>query len=84
MANSLPRTLWTGTLGELLVQIQLLQYGVQAAPPLKDSGNDLVALKGNVIRTIQVKTTKKDRVVPWPAKHKRYHLLAVVRLCGDD
>ena len=56
MANPLSANLKTGTLGELLVQIRLLQYGVQSAPPLKDTGNDLIALKGNVCRAIQIKT----------------------------
>ena len=57
MANPISQNLVTGTVGELLVQLRLLQYGVQAAPPLKDSGNDLIALKGYEIRTIQVKTS---------------------------
>lgn len=43
MGNPLPKALATGTLGELLVQFRLLQFDIQAAPPLKDSGNDLVA-----------------------------------------
>ena len=69
----------TGTLGELLVQIRLLQYGVQAAPPIKDSGNDLIAIKGEVFRAIQVKTTSGPRfskasLPVW------YHILAVVQL----
>ena len=81
MANPLQRKLVTGTFGELLVQLRLLQYGVQAAPPLKDSGNDLVALKGLVVRTIQIKTTTKD-LPKWPEDRTLYHLLAVVRLEG--
>lgn len=59
--NRLPQTVETGTLGELLVQIRLLEYGVQAAAPLKDSGNDFVALRGRVIKTIQVKTRMGNR-----------------------
>jgi hypothetical protein len=59
--NRLPQTVETGTLGELLVQIRLLEYGVQAAAPLKDSGNDFVALRGRVIKTIQVKTRTGTR-----------------------
>jgi hypothetical protein len=41
--NQVPKLTLTGTFCELLVQIRLLQYGVQAAPPIKDSGNDLIA-----------------------------------------
>lgn len=82
MSNPISLELTTGTYGELLVQIRLLQHGVQAAPPLKDSGNDLIALKGEVIRTVQVKTTTND-VPPWPEDKKLYHLLAVVLLRGE-
>lgn len=82
MANPISPELVTGTLGELLVQMRLLQHNVQAAPPLKDSGNDLVALKGEAIRTIQVKTTT-DKIPAWPAEDKLYHLLAIVRLRGE-
>ncbi|MEQ1656343.1 MAG: hypothetical protein ABL960_11640, partial [Nitrospira sp.] len=46
------------------------------------SGNDLVALKGEAIRTIQVKTTT-DRIPAWPAEDKLYQLLAIVRLRGE-
>jgi hypothetical protein len=82
MSNPISPELTTGTYGELLVQIRLLQYGVQAAPPLKDSGNDLIALKGETIRTVQVKTSTND-VPPWPEDKKLYHLLAVVFLRGE-
>jgi 5-hydroxyisourate hydrolase-like protein (transthyretin family) len=47
-----------GAIGELLVQLRFLQYDVQAAPPLKDSGNDLIAIRGEQWRAIQVKTTQ--------------------------
>lgn len=83
MANPIPKSLVTGTVGELLVQLRLLQYGVQAAPPLKDSGNDLVALLGYEVRTIQVKCSAvgipQIRNLP-----ERYHLLALVLLQGHD
>jgi len=83
MANPISNEIKTGTVGELLVQLRLLQYGVQAAPPLKDSGNDLIALKGFAIRCVQVKTT--TNVVPaWPPEGKLYHLLAVVQLEGVE
>ena len=65
-----------GTIGELLVQTRLLQYGVQAAPPLKDSGNDLIALKGDAIKTIQVKTctNRFDTPLDLPEKYHRTYL----------
>lgn len=83
MANPISDAIKTGTVGELLVQLRLLQYGVQAAPPLKDSGNDLIALKGFAIRCVQVKTTTTD-VPAWPPEDKLYHLLAVVQLKGAE
>ena len=83
MANPISPNLVTGTIGELLVQLRLLQFGVQAAPPLKDSGNDLVALQGYEMRTIQVKCSANGipqiRNLP-----ERYHLLALVLLQGQD
>lgn len=79
MANPIPRKMATGTIGELLVQLRLLQYDVQAAPPIKDSGNDLIAARGMVLKTIQVKATTGNRCscnnLP-----KLYHLLALVFL----
>lgn len=79
--NPIDPNLKTGTLGELLVQLRLLQYDVQAAPPLKDSGNDLIAVKGSVIRAIQVKTTTKETFKR--ARPKKYHLAALVALRGE-
>ena len=58
--NPLHEDLAKGTLGEIFVQLRLLQYGVQAAPPIKDSGNDLIAIKEGSFKAIQVKTTDKD------------------------
>jgi len=80
--NPISKELVDGTLGELLVQARLLQYGVQAAPPLKDSGNDLIAIRGSVMRAVQVKTTASDNY-DLPDREKRYHILAAVRLVGD-
>ncbi len=82
MANPIRPTMKVGTVGEVLVQVQLLQCDVQAAPPIKDLGNDLIALRGFAMRTIQVRTTT-DGVPKWPSADKLYHLLAVVRLEGD-
>lgn len=83
MANPISPELKIGTIGELLVQLRLLQYGVQSAAPLKDSGNDLIALKGFAIRCIQVKTST-DTLPAWPPDSKKYHLLALVKLVGHD
>jgi hypothetical protein len=82
--NPIDPNMRIGTLGELLVQLRLLQYDVQAAVPLKDSGNDLIAVKGNVFRAIQVKTTTGDRFDCSGLAEKKYHVLALVRLIGED
>jgi len=83
MGNRLTNNVVIGTIGELLVQTRLLQYGVQAAVPIKDSGNDLIAVKEEAFRGIQVKTTVGRRVssVRLP---ERYHIVAVVYLVLDD
>jgi hypothetical protein len=83
--NQLPRGLHTGTVGELLVQLRLLEAGVQAAAPLKDSGNDLIAIKGTEFRAIQVKACVNARP---PIRRgdlpALYHLLALVELRARD
>lgn len=82
MANPISERMAKGAIGELLVQTRLLQYGVQAAAPIKDSGNDLIALKGYAVKTIQVKTcTERFGTLDLPDK---YHLLALVKLYGYD
>ena len=54
---------------------------MQAAPPLKDSGNDLIAVKGRVIKAIQVKTTTTSR---FDTKRPEYYdLAALVALRGE-
>lgn len=80
--NPIPGNLKTGTVGEILVQLRLLQYEIQAAPPLKDSGNDLIALKGEVIKALQIKTTDTDefKLNNLP---RLYHILALVKLEGE-
>jgi hypothetical protein len=80
--NKISQEIQIGALGELLVQARLLQYGVQAAPPIKDSSNDLVAIKGESSRAIQVKTRTTDSFAlgPLPAL---YDILALVKLVGD-
>src|SRR5437762_2919738 len=54
--NELPSKTLNGTFGELVAQLELLRYGVQAAPPLRDSGNDLIACKGPIILALQIKS----------------------------
>src|ERR1017187_1068445 len=81
--NGLHDNLIKGTLGELLVQIRLLQFGVQAAAPLKDTGNDLIAVRGSAFRAIQVKTTQDD-TYDLPGADRKYHVLAAVRLVGEN
>ena len=80
--NPLSKKLITGTVGELLVQLRLFQYDVQAAPPLKDSGNDLIAVRGRTIKAIQVKTTAKINGKFQIPKDRLYHILACVKLDG--
>jgi hypothetical protein len=72
----------TGSAGELLVQIRLLQHGVQAAPPKADTGNDLIAVNGKEFRAISVRTTTGDTYTK--PKRRRFHVLAIVRLRGDS
>lgn len=73
----------TGTIGELLVQIRLLEYLVQAAPPLRDTGNDLIALRNRCVKSISVRTTRVD-TYNRPDEGRIYDLLAVVALKPKD
>jgi len=83
--NPISKQLRFGTLGELFVQLRLLQFDVQAAPPLKDSGNDLVAIRGEGLRVLQVKTTAGDVFrLPKRTRRKLFHALALVKLEGED
>lgn len=68
-----------GKVGELLIQSKLLFYGIQAAPPIFDSGNDLIALKGRTIKSIQVKT-KKFETQNWNLRptDRDYDIMALV------
>ena len=81
--NQVTDKILTGTLGELLVQARLLQYGVQAAPPIKDSGNDLIAVNGHEFRAVSVRTTTTGTYGK-PEANRLYHVLAVVYLVGDE
>jgi hypothetical protein len=81
--NRITDKLKIGTIGELLVQLRLLEHGVQAAPPIKDSGNDLIAVKNESFRAIQVRTTTGD-TFDKPNPDRKYHILAVVQLVDDE
>lgn len=83
MGNKISDQIKIGTIGEILIQLRLLQYDVQSAPPIKDSGNDLIAIKGDCFRSIQVKTTAKDlaAIRRLPLK---WHMLGIVFLSGED
>ena len=74
----------SGKVGELLIQIKLLLNEIQAAPPILDSGNDLVAICGSTIKTIQVKT-KENSTPNWDIRptEREYDLLALVELAMD-
>lgn len=85
--NKISTKLKTGTIGELLLQLRLLQYNVQASQPLKDSGNDLIAIKGRVFKAIQIKTTEnKNGVIKFNINDlpKLYHILALIQLIGEN
>ncbi len=58
---------------------------IASAPPLKDSGNDLVAIKGEALLVLRVKTTADD-VLRFPRRTRRklFHGLAFVKLEGED
>lgn len=83
MANPLDKKLEVGSVGELLVIIRLLQHGVQASFTLKDTGNDLIGVRGTSMRTIQVKTSFNGQ---WkaPGSGKTYGVLALVSLKRSD
>jgi hypothetical protein len=76
--NPLYPKMVTGTVGELFVQLRLLQYSVQAAPPIRDTGNDLIAVKGSVLKAIQIKTTSGQIRSKHLRLRRAFHVLAVV------
>ena len=77
--NPLYATTKQGTIGELIVQLRLLEHDVQAAAPIKDSGNDLIAIRGKVFRAIQVRCTTIE-TIDKPDADVLYDILAVVQL----
>ncbi len=81
--NELTERTKTGTKGELLVQLRLFEHGIQASPPLKDSGNDLIAIKGDCFKAIQVKTKSYDQQNWKKPTERKYHVLALVNLAQN-
>ena len=81
--NSITDQLKRGTYGELLVQLRMLEYDVQAAPPLKDSGNDLIAIRGPVFAAIQVKTAATPRFDLRGLVDRDFHIAALVFLVSS-
>jgi hypothetical protein len=84
--NPLSPQLKQGTIGELLVQVRLLQYDIQAVSPHKDTGNDLLAVRGETFRAVQVKSFAGD-VCQFNQRKlmvRRFHVLALVQLEGED
>lgn len=79
MGNPIPNKMKIGTIGEIFVQLKLLEFEIQAAPPIKDSGNDLIALKERQCKLIQVKTSEGNdiRIRRLP---EIYDILALVKL----
>ena len=75
----------SGKIGEMLVQLRLLLHSIQAAPPILDSGNDLIALKGRVIKSIQVKT-RKFETQNWNIRStdRDYDIIALVELAQNS
>jgi hypothetical protein len=80
--NPLYATTKQGTIGELLVQLRLLEHDVQAAAPIKDSGNDLIAIRETVFRAIQVRSTTVG-AIDKPNGEVLYDILAIVQLPKD-
>lgn len=80
MANPITTNIKIGTIGELFVQLKLLELDIQASPPLKDSGNDLIAIKNRTVRFIQIKSTTKALHRKQNLQNRIFDLLAIVHL----
>lgn len=82
--NEVSDAMVTGKIGEMIVQLRLFEYGVEAAPPLTDTGNDLIAVRGSRFRALQVKTSKDLPRIQRDRLPEQYHLLGLVELAGED
>ncbi len=78
--NLLPPKVSLGAIGEVLVQLKLLIFEVESFPPLKDSGNDLIAYFGTSFCALQVKTKQAGNGWNLPEETTLYHILALVDL----
>lgn len=70
-----------GAFGELLVQCRLLLHSVQAAPPIKDTGNDLIAVCGSRFTAVQVKARVPNPHFTFDHAQlmgRKFHILAMV------
>lgn len=85
--NPLSANLLTGTVGELIVQLRLLQFDVQSVSTHKDTGNDLLATKDEAFRAVQIKTTRsaEGQIAFNRAEMmaRKFHILALVFLAGE-
>ncbi len=74
-----------GTVGELLLQIRLFEHNIESSVPVIDSGNDIIALKGDIVKSIQVKTKRYETSV-WGLRKlpKMYHILALIEFADVE
>lgn len=84
MGNPSPPKKRQGTIGELLTQIRFLQYEIEPSIPIIDSGNDIVALKGNEVRLIQVKTKKHGSKIWRLSNLREYDILVLIELGEEE
>lgn len=80
MGNPSNLTQRLGTIGELLTQIRLLEYQIEPSIPLIDSGNDIIAIKEDIVKYIQVKTRSYDKQ-KWRFRNlRKYDILVLIKL----
>jgi hypothetical protein len=92
--GEMPTNAQIGRAGELLVQCQLLKFGIESAQMTTDSGIDLVAYAPNPPRALTIQAKTKFRPVPaggrgrlllnwWLRKNSPADLVALVELERD-
>ncbi len=79
MANPVSSQMKVGLIGELLVELRLLQYGIQSSKPRLDSGNDLVASSRKKFYALQIKSTTGKRF-SYPNDRTVFDILIFVKL----
>jgi len=85
MGNSNPPKMTIGAIGKMLVQLRLMEYGIESVKPLIDSGTDLIAIKNGRVKFIQVKTNSSH-----VNTSRQYDLMAHVKFkyisshCGGN